>query len=282
MDCKVDYLSFTLKLNLKGHEANDVTADKIYQHCMVRGFTALSFVLATGNFTIGQGRKNYKASFYSKEASCLILFGGGMNHTLIEISGMGCQFLRDHDLLLDMTGQQRERVTRLDVACDLADKVTPDEFATYKGNDRMKITQRLNSHTGDTVVIGSEKSERFVRVYCYREPHPRAGVTRVEHVYRSQYAKSAVALWLDEGFNALVTASGNTYKWGHEAWNPEEATDSKIKSQRMDREQASTLLWLIEAVAPALAKAHKSGLIELSEFIGTHVLPLTGDDNPPF
>lgn len=272
MDAKLDYLSFTLPLNLGGVGHGDEVESAIVAKMQGYGLGTLIDILATGGAPDrNKGRKIYGAGVHWKANNISIWWGGVANHVLCEISGVGCQMLRDHDTLLDTVGLMQERVTRLDVAVDFPGGCKPAEFVASKEENRFRVTQTNDEETGWTQYVGSRKSDRFARVYMYAAPHPRAGVLRVEHVLRARYAKLASSAIVTSTLAEQVAVLGNTFGWKHPAWKPEIMTDGKLKAQRHDKEDAATLRWLIKAVAPALAKAHASGLIDLDTFLTEHV-----------
>jgi len=167
-----------------------------------------------------------------------------------------------------------ERTTRLDLAVDFPDGVTPADFVAGKKENRFRVTQTNDEDTGLTQYVGSRKSDRFARVYRFNAPHPRAGVLRVEHVLRGRYSKILSTGLITSSIAEQVAILGNTFGWTHESWKPETVTDGKLRAKRHDKDDASTLRWLIKAVAPSLAKSHNSGLIDLPDFIERHVHPL--------
>jgi len=60
------------------------------------------------------------------------------------------------------------------------------------------------------------------------------------------------------------------FAWKHPIWNPDKVMASKIPARAYDRDGAETLKWLNEVVASAIWKAHRSGLINLDEWLEEH------------
>lgn len=277
MDAKVDYLSFTVPINLSGGGHELTVYDAINERFSVMGLHGLKALLGSSAPEKRSGRKIYGAGLFWHECNVSLWWGGVANHLLVEVSGVGCQAMRDDDIMSETLQAVRTRTTRIDIAIDLADAGKPADFVAHKKENRFKVTETMDTDTGWTQYVGSRKSERFARVYLYKEPHPRSGVMRVEHVLRSEYAKSAVSMLLDAGIVELVATLGNTFGWEDARWQPELTTDGKLKAKRHDKEDAATLRWLAKAVAPALLKAHRNGLIDLREWLETHVLDQLGD-----
>lgn len=272
MDAKIDYLSFTLPLNLSGAGHSAEADDAIVARCAAAGLDAFMDVLSMGKPERRGGRKLYGCGLFFAAEGVNIWFGGVANHVLFEVSGTGCQVLRDHDALLATLQAVQGRTSRLDVAVDLPDAGKPEDFVSKKKENRFRVTETQDTDTGWTQYVGSRKSDRFARVYLYREPHPRAGVLRVEHVLRGDFAKDAAEAILRGSLVDFVAILGNTWGWQHPRWQPEKVTDGKLRAKRHDKEDASTLRWLMKAVVPALLKAHKSGLLDAQEWFDTHVL----------
>jgi hypothetical protein len=273
MDAKIDYLSFTMPLNFggvgHGEEAHGAIGNYMESmHCY-----SLLALLTNAKVQQNNGRKIYGAGLFFPEHNVSIWWGGVSNHVLIEISGVGCQQLRDIAGMNTLLEAVKDRTTRIDVAVDLPDAGKPADFVLKKKENRFRVTETMDTDTGWTQYVGSRKSERFARVYLYAPPHPRSGVMRVEHVLRGDYAKVMANAIITTSLIEQVSVLGNTFGCGHERWQPDMTTDGKLKAQRHDKDDAATLRWLIKAVAPALIKAHKIGLIDALTFFEKHVLP---------
>jgi len=283
MDAKIDYLSFTLPINAGGVGHSDELYTEIQWQFEQRGLFGLQGLLSVDKPTRNGKRKIYGTGL-RWEANNVNLWWGGedgiANHVLCEISGVGCQLLRDEGAMLPTVQGVADRATRLDIAIDIEDSPpTPREFVTLKAQNRFPITQQNDTQTGLTQYAGSRESERYARVYVYLPPHPRAGVLRVEHVMRSKYAKQAVLYLLANGMPSIVSTLGNTFGWEHPRWKPAIVTEGKLRVTRADKSDAGTLRWAIKAVAPALAKMHRNGLIDLDVFVERYVRPLIDPPN---
>jgi len=266
MDAKIDYLSFTVMIDMRQQggagQGNAALADAI---------RSVSPTLVDGwaqyvPWQPGSGRGHYGESLYQSDTYAAIRWGGQANHILIELPGTACQSLRDLELLDIIIGETSDRLTRLDIAVDIPDGCSPGEFVAAGHNDRFKSRATINSESGSTEYIGSMKSERYARVYRYAPPHPRAGVLRIEHVLRSDFAKAAAAVVAQESALVLAARLGNTFGWTHPSWQPTFLTSGKLRARRADRHEPGRVRWLHKVVLPALVKAHKEGLIDLFDF----------------
>lgn len=278
MDAKVDYLSFTLPINASGVGHTEALYEEINRQLEQRGLFALQALMHGSGNTENKPRGRYGTGLRWEANNINLWWGGTANHILCEVSGVGCQLLRDVDAMLISVNAVTDRATRLDIAVDLPDAGNPRDFVALKAQNRFPITQQHDTQTGWTQYAGSVKSDRYARVYLYAEPHPRAGILRVEHVMRSKFAKQATLQLCADGLPKLVTVLGNTFGWEHPRWQPSIVTDGKLRVTRADKTQAGTLRWLLKSVAPALAKAHKNGLIDLDKWIDIKVRPLIDDE----
>lgn len=266
MDAKIDYISWTVMVDCRGvgdgqadPQAAQVALETLHPEFW-RRFAALM------NWQPGSGRGHYGASRYDEDTYAAVRFGGSANHILVELPGTACQWLRDHDSLIQIIGEAQERLTRLDIAVDIPTATTPQEFVAAGYGDRWKSHAEIISESGATCYVGSMKSERYARVYKYNAPHPRAGTLRVEHVLRGAYAKAAAATVADYGSVGLAARAGASWGWQHPLWLPGDLTDGKLKAKRADRHEPGRVRWLYDVVAPSLVKADAEGLIDLADF----------------
>ena len=267
MDAKVDYLSFTLMVDVRG--AGDERA---------QGYAAVDALFAAfpsfetiaqrlTHWQSGGARGHYGLSLFQPETFIAIRFGGHSNHILVELSGTGCQFARDTQNLDALLSESAHRLTRLDIAVDIPNGCSPAAFVGAGFNGRFKGRATITSAEGETEYVGSMKSERFARVYRYAAPHPRAGVLRIEHVFRADYAKSAARTLVSEGLVNLVSRCGNSFAWQSPLWQPDQTTDGKVRAQRSDRHEPGRVRWLFQVCIPALVKAERDGLLSIDELI---------------
>lgn len=266
MDAKIDYLSFTVMVDCRGMGEGGGDPDKAQQALFDlhpawwKGFAAKQY------WEKGSGRGHYGTSRYAADTYTAVRFGGSANHVLVEMPGTACQWARDAGVLDAIVAEAAPRLTRLDVAVDIPGGCTPGEFVAGGYGERWKAKASIISPEGSTEYVGSMKSDRFARVYQYAPPHPRAGVLRIEHVLRSEYAKAAATRYTTSGLLDLAAACGASWGWKHASWQPAELTDGKLKAKRSDRHEPGRVRWLYDVVAPALVKADAEGLIDLADF----------------
>lgn len=197
--------------------------------------------------------------------------GVNINHTLIEVSGAGCQILRDTGILDTLITQVQARATRVDVAFDILG-VSPDEIVNSGYSGRFRTHSRIESDTGVTHYVGSPKSERYARVYRYASPHPRSNLCRIEIVHKKRYAKIIANAIAEHGLSDAGLSALSSYEFQHDAVPRSEsdvlATVAIVKGSQQ------TLRWLLVQVAPAFKRLVKDGTISDPEtFIKQHFLP---------
>lgn len=267
MDAKIDYLSWTVMSDPRG--AGEGAPMQLAALQIVADSNPAFFLWAeeTSGWQGGGARGHYSTSMFNARHYASIRYGGSANHVLIEMPGTACQSARDLDHLDAIVEQAAPRLTRLDIAVDINGGIHPRTFVLAGYNERFKAYAEIVSAEGATEYVGSMKSDRYARVYKYNEPHPRAGLMRVEFVLRRDYAKNAAAELARRGLKELVALLGNTWGWRSEAWKPEATTDGKLRSSRADRHEPGRVRWLHQVVMPALVKADAEGLIDLDDFV---------------
>lgn len=207
----------------------------------------------------GSGRAPYRGKLHLGDLGLTVFFGGNVNHVLYELSGVGCEVFSALGLLDPLLKEWGDRCTRLDIAADFETDVTPEVFAAARDGERFKSGAVMHSESGTTVYVGSQKSDRFARVYRYAEPHPRANLLRCEMILRSEQAKTAVASYLDVGLNRLVGSVGSAFGWSHDLWVGTQWQGEALSYFRPQRGMGGTTRWLMVQVLPALQRLVSEG-----------------------
>lgn len=227
----------------------------------------------------GPGRKGYKAGKTVEELGFYCWYGGQQT-ALFEFTGVGCQSLREAELLRPLIEATQERATRLDVAADRKTKLTPHEFVSAGYTKRVKSENRRTSDTGDTITLGSWKSDRFVNVYRYHPPHPRSDTLRVEWRLKRDYAKSAAVYYLAYDAAHVVAMCDNSTKFKHPSWSRKNIME-KLPTTPSMKTDAGTLHWLIKQVGPAIKRLVRQQVIEDPQaFFEEHFMPETDAIQP--
>lgn len=138
---------------------------------------------------------------------------------LVEHTGAGCDLLQDRGMLLSLIHERADNLTRIDIATDMLTDERPADFANHRTGAKTSAVGYQKSNSGETVYVGSRKSERTCKVYRYDGNHPRAAWLRVEYTYKGHNAK-IVARMLKNGDNVhkIAIASGTRYGWKSSAW----------------------------------------------------------------
>lgn len=209
----------------------------------------------------------------------ITLFGSpNLNHACVEISGEGCEQLIEIEALNELLTNCADRVTRIDIACDIETNVKPTEFISQLNHERMRSSGYQTSETGETCYIGSKKSDRYARVYRYFPPHPRQNLLRIECVFRRNYAKAVSRSCLNHSIEAVSNAAGDAFGFAHPIWKPTNSETADISISRPERKMGGTVFWLIKSCAPAFKRMCESGAIrDPHQFFNDYFLPQQGD-----
>lgn len=274
MECKIDWLSFTVPL-VSGLENGDSETARfllssLRSYVGASALNALSFDVE--NPVPAHGF--YSHSCVDRVTGARFSWGPVNAHIYVEFTGVACAALAACETWHDMLAVVQPRVSRIDLACDIETDVEPAVFLKFATLGRSVSHASITSPEGLTEYIGSRKSDRFMRVYRFAEPHPRANLLRIEHEFKGDLAKVVASQIVTVGVVATFLKACNTYMFSHPDWKPETAIEGLITSVRERRDKAGTILWLTTQVAPALARAQREGVIDIDEWIDHKVRPL--------
>lgn len=271
---KVDWLSITLPLaygvgDVETDEASHAINDTMRDWLTERDILA---IFQGGNEFRG-GRTPYSHSWHFPETLVTVYANPKLNHILLEFSGQCCTIMRDLGVMDALLEIASKRATRIDVAVDLATPTTPEQFIGKGYGERFKTTGKYDSQSGQTIYIGSQKSERFCRVYRYAEPHPRAKLLRVEYVMRRDHAKVAAAAIVNRGIENVAAGLSEAYGWQAMEIYQEGVEAAEIAVERPEKARKNAVRWLITQVAPAFQRLVREGNItDAQSFLEEHFL----------
>ncbi len=261
MRTHIDWLTFTIPMIYFGED------DNAYAQAMANGFQDM-FGLELRAAVFGgdwkkqeRSRAPYSDAWVQSEGGITLFASPNLTHACIEISGQGCERLLSVDRLADVLVRCKDRVTRIDIACDIETAIRPVEFVEKVNNERMRTSGQVISDTGETCYVGSQKSERYARVYRYNSPHPRAHLLRVEHVFRKDYAKKVAEACSAVEITAVAKSAGVAFGWCHSVWVTDEIDSPDISVTRERGNAGNTVFWLVNSVAPAFKRLCETGAI---------------------
>lgn len=261
MRTHVDWLTFTCA-PIYGDSGEPDLADAI-----IRGLHGL---IGRGLFNVlfagdGEQKQRSRAPYtyaWTWDSDHVTVYASeSLNHFTIEISGQGCERLIAAEALLPLLAAVQDRVTRIDIACDIETQTSPVEFVGQVKHKRMQSSGYQKSASGETCYVGSQKSERYARVYRYAEPHPRCHLLRVEHVFRRAHAKVVAKSIVEAGIQSVAEAAGAIFGWGHKDWETADSVDVDLSVVAAERAAGKTVYWLVNSVAPAFRRLCKDGTI---------------------
>lgn len=273
MRTHIDWLTFTIPMVYFGAE-NDA-----YAQAISAGFEDMFGLEIRASVFGGDWQKQersrapYTDAWVQSEGGITLFASPNLTHACVELSGQGCERLIMASQLDNVLKCCKERVTRIDIAVDIETKTKPSEFVEQVNHERMRTSGRVVSDTGETCYVGSQKSERYARVYRYNAPHPRAHLLRVEHVFRKDYAKKVASAIVDASLDSITKASGLAFGWGHSDWTPENVQSAEISLVFERGNSGNAVYWLVNSVAPAFKRLCANGSIRNPEaFLNAYFL----------
>jgi len=263
----IDWLTFTMTMPYGASETDERSLAQLYADTMEQAWLQ-TFDRETLSLCFGgdwekneRSRAPYVDAWSLPDTGITLFASPTLTHCCVEVSGMGCERLIKLGALDVVLACVRERVTRIDLACDIETSVTPDQFVEKRTHKRMQADGRQSSKTGTTCYIGSQKSDRYARVYRYNKPHPRAHLLRIEHVFRKDYAKKVASEITENGISSVAFAAGEAFGWRHDVWHPSDNRDADISIVSPERETGKTVFWMLTSVVPAFKRLCENGTI---------------------
>jgi len=273
MRTHIDWLTFTIPMVYFGVE-DDAYADAIAQgFADIFGWKLRASVFGGAWEKQERSRAPYVDAWVQPEGGVTLFASPNLIHACIEISGQGCERLLVDGLLDNVLSCCKDRVTRIDIACDIETNISPLEFVGKVSHKKMRTSGHVLSDTGETCYVGSQKSDRYARVYRYNPPHPRSHLLRVEHVYRKDYAKKVAAECANVPVDSMAMAAGRAMGWNHPVWQPSISDNIDISIVRERGNAGNTIFWMVNSVAPAFKRLCQTGAIQDPEtFLQTYFL----------
>jgi hypothetical protein len=252
---KLDWVSFTVKLPAKPGQhlefQHDITEAMRYRFPMLPDMT--------GAVAQGVGKRQPYTRMIER-SGVVILFNPSIPHALIEITGQGCTAI-GNESLITLLENVLERLTRLDVALDIETPITPAQIVSEGYSERFKGVNYWHEESGESYYVGSKKSDRYVRVYRWHEPHPRAHLLRFEYVTRRETAKATARHAIEHGLEHTLGSLSHVFSWQHPAASQYD-TGQRIKAwSEPHKKSVGTMRWVVKAVFPALERLQSEGAL---------------------
>lgn len=221
----------------------------------------------------GLGRRPYNISFRGADDGIAIYAHHKLPHFLVELSGKGCEALRQVGALEELLQCVTPRVTRIDIACDMETDTDPVAFANRRDKGRFKSGALNRSEDGTTIVVGSKSSNRWAKVYRYNEPHPRHKLLRAEHTFKGEDGKAAAVYVVQNGLEAMAAQCQSIFGWKHPNWTIEPASETELTAHRANRDSGNTVHWLYDTIGPLMARLIAAGELDAADFWEKAVIP---------
>lgn len=268
---KLDWISFSVPIDLDGVHDDRWIPHAVSNACLNLHEDLGQWLKFDGEWIAGKGRAPYSVSFRN-EASGFTIFGNpSVPHALIEISGQGCDTLEDDKTIERVLDAVKDRVTRIDIACDIATDTLPIHFAESRDIGRFKAHSYINSESGSTYYVGARTSDRYCRVYRYNTPHPRHALLRIEYIIKAENAKITARTILEATLESVATSLGESFGWKHPDWRID-SDAVELAVYRPERKSGKTVFWLSDTIAPLLIRLHKEGELDVYSWLHDAVL----------
>jgi len=254
MDVKIDWLSFTVPVYAGTLDLEQYATHVVGGLLVAVGEHCFNWMFDTQWIERKAGRAPYAYSHTIGTSGIVVFSNPKRNDVLVELSGKACDYIRIVGVQEELLERVKNRVTRLDLACDMETSTTPVDFAPRSQYATTKTYSEISSRTGQTVYLGSMASERYTRVYRYAYPHPRARCLRVEFVFRRKVARAVVDQILGEGETSVAIWAGNRENFNHSAWIHDDSQITIKTGTRQEWDAGRTLTWLRRQVKPAVRR----------------------------
>lgn len=267
----IDYVSVTIPtpVSWQGLGVEDWFAHAYYALEDWAGSVELPFAIAQHTASITTGAHGFKYRCTWADAGCFVQWGASHGRVHIVLSGAGCAVLKQV-LKADLGGKimrslfdvSRVNFTRLDVAVDVMTDDSPDDAARYITTRKGTPSSYIESNSGKTIAFGGRSSERYLRIYKYNPPHPRAHLLRWEWEMKGNHARmSAEAINNGENLHSIVKGLMKPYSVTYPPLLGliGDSPPTLLRYER--REDATHTLWLYKVCIPALRDAIRTGTL---------------------
>lgn len=200
----------------------------------------------------------------------LKIFWGNSQTVLVSLSGRACAAVDCVAYLKSIPPKthrlQLLNVSRLDVAFDIDSEKTPAELVANWGVNG-RITSRYTDITksGHTEYIGAKTSDRFVRVYRYNEPHPRAGIPRVEFQFNKRIANKIANQLRNDKTTVKAVFAATWNKTFRIPFATSATHEAVVTGDYSERSNSGTVVWFYTQVVPALRRLIAENELTLSD-----------------
>lgn len=174
----------------------------------------------------------------------------------VELTGSECTDIGDA-AVLKLAAESRN-VSRLDIAIDIECQTMPTDFVAEGVSASFSSRQVITSDTGQTVYIGSTKSDRYLRVYRYTgSEHPRSHLLRLEFCLRNDRAWSTARAMMQSSHSdpaqSIARALCEAFELkGHDLAEFMTGDALPVIIPRKNTTSLNRFHWLMTQVRPAL------------------------------
>jgi len=262
MRSHVDWVTFTMPM-IYGIDTPTAYADAIARGFLDMFGEEIRRDVFGGNWSKNDhGRAPYTDSWQVENAGLALFASPTLSHCCVEISGQGCERILSLDRMDTVLQAASSRITRIDIACDVETDVDPPTFVAVKSHERMRTSGHYISETGETCYVGSQKSDRFCRVYRYNAPHPRSHLLRIEYVFRREQAKAIALACVESGTDSVAKTAELAFGFAHHLAEENRSAPATITVVSDNHKGNNTIFWLVDTVAPCFQRLCHEGVIK--------------------
>lgn len=263
----LDWVSFTLPIQ----HTDSKPSEHAFQQRVINVTAKLNDIMPTvmsysvDDLNVATPQRPYRRAWSCPNTGWRINADPQRSEALIVFNGGACETLRKMgaEAIREVLYQVIETGTRLDIATDIPTMVTIKDIERAGWSPRIKTTSYLASMSGDTLYVGSRKSGAFARVYRYAEPHPRAGLVRVEHELKKDQARAVAHIAAVHGLDIAQRSVAAKFAYEHPILQKAFSGSSRpVVTERHERTLARTEIWLMSQAAPAFQRLVAEGVID--------------------
>lgn len=268
---KIDWISFSIPMDVSKMEDDRDAPSQVISSVDHLHKDLSEWLSLEAGFEARKGRAPYSTSWHREDGGLVVFTNPRLPHALIEISGKGCDLLADGGNINNVLSASASRLTRIDIACDIATATRPLAFAERRDIKRFKAHSYVHSESGETYYVGAKTSDRYCRVYRWSEPHPRYALLRVEYVIKAENAKITARAILEEGLSSVAANLGLNFGWQHPDWRLDDEA-AELAVYRPERRTGKTVYWLCDTIAPLIVRLQAEGVLDAEEWFSDYVI----------
>ena len=284
----VDWTAASIPLPIPPEEWARLQALEKARACLyaLSGEVELNHAAAEAGALVGPGTNGYTESVSFPDVGVLVRYGHPSGRPHVQLSGKGCRLIdtlsvgQGHALWRGIFSiKDGRKFSRIDVCVDVyvpeaADSPArqlrdPLAWERYVTNKKVHTRSWYDSQDGQTLGLGSRSSDRYVRIYRFNPPHPRADWMRIEFELKDARAPAAAKMISAADGDCTKLVGSQLLDFFGDNIRLTRQGEAPVAPTRMvvDRpEHAASTRWLFKVALPAVREAIIDGTIDKGEF----------------